>query len=272
MDDGKSTKRSRGLLGRGASAKIYSAFCVEDSKLVAIKIFSRSSTSSNSGFNFCEHEQRILENLVGKPHCIQLIDASIAREIIILERGEATLSALLTSEKIGDLRFIAYFFPQAVRGVACLHSSNLIHCDVKPSNFVLCKGATLKLIDFGISKWIVNEDDVVLVDKDTQMGTLSYMAPESLKVSIVDFPVASSFVEMGTAADIWALGCILHEMLVGKLPFSLSSQISLKEKVSLITNADSQVEIPESPPSQTESSDGWSHWRSIALKCLNSFV
>lgn len=155
-----------------------------------------------------------------------------------------------------------------MRGVACLHSSNLIHCDVKPSNFVLCKGATLKLIDFGISKWIVNEDDVVLVDKDTQMGTLSYMAPESLKVSIVDFPVASSFVEMGTAADIWALGCILHEMLVGKLPFSLSSQISLKEKVSLITNADSQVEIPESPPSQTESSDGWSHWRSIALKCL----
>lgn len=112
-------------IGRGASAKIYSAFCVEDSKLVAIKIFSRSSTSSNSGFNFCEHEQRILENLVGKPHCIQLIDASIAREIIILERGEATLSALLTSEKIGkfiiclgdltllgDLRFIAYFFPQ----------------------------------------------------------------------------------------------------------------------------------------------------------------
>ena len=108
-------------LGRGASARILSGFCVENSQLVAIKIFS---PHSSQDLNFCEHEQRVLEHLVGKQHCIQLIDASIPRGIIVIERGEATLSTLLTSERIGrcllvilllslgDLRFIAYFFPQ----------------------------------------------------------------------------------------------------------------------------------------------------------------
>ena len=140
---------------------------------------------------------------------------------------------------------------------------------MKPSNFVLCQGAILKLIDFGISKWIVGEDDIVLVDKDSQMGTLSYMAPESLRVSVLDFPApSSSFVEMGTPADIWALGCILYEMLLGKPPFSFSNQLSLREKAALITNPEALVEIPESPPFQREVLSNWSHWRSIALGCL----
>lgn len=126
----------------------------------------------------------------------------------------------------------------------------------------------LKLIDFGISKWIVNEEDTVLVDKDHQMGTLSYMAPESLKVnsSYQLYPSSqSSFVQMGTPADIWALGCILHEMMLGFLPFSQGIK-SQKEKVTLIIDPELRVDIPERPSSPNEP---WNYWRNLVLVCLS---
>jgi serine/threonine-protein kinase TTK/MPS1 len=63
-----------------------------------------------------------------------------------------------------------------LESIAEIHNLNLIHRDIKPANFIIQNG-TLKLIDFGISKYVHPETKVAHVE--TPMGTVSYMAPET---------------------------------------------------------------------------------------------
>ena len=64
--------------------------------------------------------------------------------------------------------------------VQTVHSRKIVHCDLKPANFLLVRGK-LKLIDFGISKTIQN--DTTNVVRENQVGTVNYMSPEALRES-----------------------------------------------------------------------------------------
>lgn len=152
-----------------------------------------------------------------------------------------------------------------VESVCTLHVNNILHCDLKPSNFVVCKGSALKIIDFGISKWLVDETDVVPVDKEHQVGTVNYMAPEALLSRPSDSPIdeeltRSSFVYMGTPSDVWSLGCILYEMIYRAPPFA--HVLSLREKASEIVDMNSEVSFPRAPH------EGCIKWIPVLEKCL----
>ena len=82
-------------------------------------------------------------------------------------------------------------------GLEEIHSKNLIHRDLKPDNIFLTKERQLKIGDFGISKKINNINEYA----KTQVGTLSYMAPEIIKGEFYNNKV-----------DIWSLGCIIYEL------------------------------------------------------------
>ena len=106
------------------------------------------------------------------------------------------------------------------------HRSGVIHRDLKPSNVILTK-AGAKLLDFGLAKTakpIVTSDADLsalatarpLTEKGTLLGTLHYMAPEQIEGREAD-----------ARADIWALGCVLYEMVTGKRAFAGNSHASL---------------------------------------------
>ncbi|CAE7368512.1 mph1 [Symbiodinium sp. CCMP2592] len=80
--------------------------------------------------------------------------------------------------------------------------------DLKPGNFLLISGR-LKVIDFGIAKRISN--DTTNIQRDTSVGTLSYMAPEAVK---------QGQLKLGRASDIWSLGIILYQMVYGTPPLA----------------------------------------------------
>ena len=94
------------------------------------------------------------------------------------------------------------------RAIHAAHQARIVHRDLKPANVLLAGDGTPKITDFGLAKRLESEDHQT--QSGDVMGTPSYMAPEQAMGRTKD---------VGPAADIYALGAILYEMLTGRPPF-----------------------------------------------------
>jgi hypothetical protein len=100
------------------------------------------------------------------------------------------------------------------------HQAGILHRDLKPANILFDRDGTPRITDFGLAKQLDVEDAPTLTGR--VMGTPSYMAPEQAQGKIH---------EIGPAADIYALGAVLYEMLTGKPPFKGSSMMETLHQV-----------------------------------------
>ena len=123
---------------------------------------------------------------------------------IILEyASKGNLYNLILKNKNGFSEFQAYqYFIQMLNAVYFLHQNAIIHRDIKPENILISENNKLKLCDFGWAK------EVSVENRSTFCGTFEYMAPEIVYSEKYDFGV-----------DIWSLGILLYELLMGYSPF-----------------------------------------------------
>jgi serine/threonine-protein kinase TTK/MPS1 len=162
-----------------------------------------------------------------------------------MECGETDLAKLLSEKNCAkdarlDIHFVRYYWKEMLECVKAVHDVNIIHSDLKPANFLLVQGR-LKLIDFGIANAI--QDDTVNVHRESQVGTVNYMAPETLQdVSRQSGRGGAKLHKLGAPSDVWSLGCILYQMIYGKTPFAHVT--SIFDKVKAITNPEYPVEYP----------------------------
>lgn len=104
----------------------------------------------------------------------------------------------------------------AAASLAHMHEQGWVHRDVKPDNFLLRKDNVLKLIDFTIAAKPTGGLGKLLGAKAKVQGTYSYMAPDQINGKGVD-----------VRDDIYSLGCMAHELLTGKVPFTANSPSEL---------------------------------------------
>ncbi len=123
----------------------------------------------------------------------------------------ASVKDLLESERYFDNASAAYIALYTAKALAYAHRKSVIHRDVKPGNVLISRKGEIKLADFGIATSADSEaDDENLTAEGMTLGTPAYMAPEQFKNSKnVDY-----------RADLYSLGVMMYEMLVGRRPYS----------------------------------------------------
>ncbi len=102
----------------------------------------------------------------------------------------------------------AAYGAQIAEGLAAAHRAGVVHRDLKPANVMLTAGGVVKVLDFGVGLILDDVDGGRLTSSDVTVGTARYMAPEQARQHSVT-----------GAADLYALGCVLYEMLTGAPPF-----------------------------------------------------
>lgn len=151
-----------------------------------------------------------------------------------------------------DMSFTRYYWREMLCCVAAIHEHDIVHSDLKPSNFLLIQGR-LKLIDFGIAN-AIDVDNTVNVHRETNVGTPNYMSPESLIDTNAEQrgngtgggaqnPNAPKLMKLGKPCDVWTLGCILYQMTYGRPPFAhIKNQW---HRVMAIINPNHIIEYPD---------------------------
>ena len=99
------------------------------------------------------------------------------------------------------------------------HDQGIVHRDLKPANVMLTRDGTVKVLDFGMGSIVDDPDQARLTSTGVSVGTARYMAPEQFRAERVS-----------ALADLYALGCILYELLIGRPPFSAKTPYELSEQ------------------------------------------
>ncbi|MGW9396323.1 protein kinase domain-containing protein [Streptomyces sp. NPDC055642] len=130
-----------------------------------------------------------------------------------------TLRDLIEEESQLPVSWAAAIGAQIAAGLAAAHTAGVVHRDLKPANVMLTQGGTVKVLDFGMGSIADDPDQTRLTSTGVSVGTARYMAPEQCQAK----PVTQ-------AADLYALGCVLYEMLVGVPPFTSESAFELADR------------------------------------------
>lgn len=212
-------------LGKGAYGIVWKAVDRQTGEIVAVKkIFDafRNRTDAQRTFR----EIMFLQEFGDHPNIVKLLNVTRAQNdkdiYLIFEYMDTDLHAVIkkgTLLKDVHKRYVMY---QLFKAIKYLHSGNVIHRDQKPSNVLLNTDCMVKLCDFGLARSLnqIQEDsgNPALTE---YVATRWYRAPEIL--------LGSTRYTKGV--DMWSLGCILGEMLLGKALFPGTSTINQIEKI-----------------------------------------
>lgn len=205
-------------LGQGGMSVVYRARDMTLERTVAIKVL-REDYSSDQAFRArFQQEAKAAANL-SHPNIVTVHDFGIDRErlFIVMEYVHGSnMNAILQARGRFSVAEALPLILQASAGIGYAHRAGLVHCDIKPHNFLITPDNRLKVADFGIARALasINPDERINV----VWGSPQYFSPEQ---AAGDAP--------STASDVYSLGVVMYQMLTGRLPFTAASSTQLIE-------------------------------------------
>ncbi|SDV09337.1 serine/threonine-protein kinase [Pseudomonas mucidolens] len=202
-----------GEIGEGAMASVYLATQRSLERKVALKIMAAALAADPS---FCERFLREGKTLarLSHPHTVTIHDIGNVGELYYMAMEYLPNGTL--KERIADgltpEQGLVYI-RQIASALGYAHAQGLVHRDVKPANILFRADGTAVLSDFGIAKSL--DDRTQFTQAGFAVGTPSYMSPEQARGQEID-----------GRADLYALGVVLYEILVGKLPYNGTDALS----------------------------------------------
>ena len=239
--------RIHSLIARGGMGAVYRAEHLSLGLACVVKVI----TVQEVGVD----EHRFLERFAREatltaqlrhPNTVQVFDCGqtpdgihfLAMELL---EGQTLSQAIRASGPFAAARFFRVA-KQLTAGVKAAHDVGIVHRDLKPGNIFLLQtrdgDEIVKVLDFGVAKPIQGEV-LALTRPGTVMGTPKYMAPEQIMGSPVD-----------ARADVYALGVIFFELLVGRVPFAASADVDVmaahvREPVPSMASVRADAMIPD---------------------------
>jgi serine/threonine-protein kinase len=209
------------LLGVGGMGEVYRSLDSKLGRQVALKVLPTSVAIDDDRLARFGREAKLLAAL-NHPNIAAIygLEDSGATHALVMELVEGpTLADRLKSGPISSDEALP-IAKQICEALEYAHERGIVHRDLKPANVKVTLEGTAKVLDFGLAKALENE--IVPVDLSSSptmsrlatqagviLGTAAYMSPEQARGKSVD-----------RRADIWAFGCLLYEMLTGKMAFS----------------------------------------------------
>ena len=206
----------RKRIGKGAFSSIYKGYHQYTKEMVAVKEISLETL--NKYEKSLRRETQIMKQL-NHPNLVRLIESLVDDKTdnvyLVMEyynRGD--FSKFLKKRPLKEKYAIKYL-KQIADGMKYLLSHKIIHRDLKPQNILVSDTGSLKITDFGFARYF--DSDILI---QTICGSPMYMAPEIMKNKKYDYK-----------SDLWSIGIIFYEMLIGKTPFQAKNIYELIRKI-----------------------------------------
>lgn len=202
-------------ISEGGMATVYTARRLADGMVVALKVLREQYATDAEFIERFQREARAVSELV-HPHMVRVYDSGLdgAVHYIAMEYVEGSnLKEYIRREgRLSPERALA-IAAQVCEALEFAHSHGIVHRDVKPQNILLTSAGDVKVTDFGIAR---ATSSVTITQTGTVLGSVQYLSPEQARGGPV-----------GRAADIYALGVVLYEMVTGRLPFQGDTPIAI---------------------------------------------